>query len=107
VAVEHEVIVAEKLDVSEVLKFVEAAGCDLIVLGTDGLTGMRHRLFGGLAEEVVRLARCPVMVVKGPAAGDPPWGGEAPAPGVAQDLEPPAPEEETEPSPALHGEYLG
>jgi nucleotide-binding universal stress UspA family protein len=66
VVVEYEVIVADRPDVSHVLKIVEAAGCDLIVMGTHGLTGLKHRLFGGLTEEVVRRARCPVMVVKGP-----------------------------------------
>ena len=70
VAVEHEVIVADRPDVSHVLKIVEAAGCDLIVMGTHGLTGLKHRLFGGLTEEVVRRARCPVMVVKAPPAQD-------------------------------------
>ena len=86
---------------------VESTGCDLIVMGTHGHTGLRHRLFGGLTEEVVRLARCPVMVVKGSALGDPPRAAETPTPWVAQGLEPPAREEDTEPISALHGEYLG
>ncbi|MDG3005912.1 universal stress protein [Paludisphaera mucosa] len=64
VAVELEVIVADRPDVAHVLDMVESAGCDLIVMGTHGLTGLKHRLFGGLTEEVVRRARCPVMVVK-------------------------------------------
>jgi nucleotide-binding universal stress UspA family protein len=68
VVVEHEVIVADRPDVAHVLKIVEATGCDLIVMGTHGLSGLKHRLLGGLTEEVVRRARCPVMVVKAPAA---------------------------------------
>ena len=68
VRVEHEVIVTDRPDPSHVLKIVETAGCDLIVMGTHGLSGLKHRLFGGLTEEVVRLARCPVMVVKAPSA---------------------------------------
>jgi nucleotide-binding universal stress UspA family protein len=67
VVVKHEVIVAERPDASHILSIVEATGCDLIVMGTHGLTGLKHRLFGGLTEEVVRQARCPVMVVKAPA----------------------------------------
>jgi nucleotide-binding universal stress UspA family protein len=67
VVVEHEVIVADRPDAAQILKIVETAGCDLIVMGTHGLTGLKHRLFGGLTEEVVRQARCPVMVVKAPA----------------------------------------
>ena len=36
---------------------------DLIVMGTHGRTGLRHMLIGSVAERVVRLAPCPVMVV--------------------------------------------
>jgi nucleotide-binding universal stress UspA family protein len=64
VVVEHEVIVTDRPDASHILKIVETMGCDLIVMGTHGLTGLKHRLFGGLTEDVVRQARCPVMVVK-------------------------------------------
>lgn len=68
VGVEHEVIVADRPDVSHILEILERTGCDLIVMGTHGLTGLKHRLFGSLTEEVVRHARCPVMVVKALAA---------------------------------------
>jgi nucleotide-binding universal stress UspA family protein len=64
VAVEHEVIVADRPDAAQILKILAATGCDLIVMGTHGLTGLKHRLLGGLTEEVVRHARCPVLVVK-------------------------------------------
>lgn len=37
---------------------------DLIVMGTQGRTGMKHVLLGSVAERVVRLADCPVMTVK-------------------------------------------
>ena len=36
---------------------------DLIVMGTHGRTGLRHMLIGSVAERVVRMAPCPVMVV--------------------------------------------
>jgi len=36
----------------------------LIVLGTQGLTGLAHLLIGSTAERVVRHAPCPVMVVR-------------------------------------------
>lgn len=45
---------------------VEAATrgrCDLIVLGTRGLTGFRHLLLGSTAERVVQRAPCPVLAV--------------------------------------------
>lgn len=37
---------------------------DLIVMGTRGLSGLKHVLLGSVAERVVRLAPCPVMTVK-------------------------------------------
>lgn len=37
---------------------------DLIVIGTRGLTGLDHVLFGSVAERTVRLAPCPVLTVK-------------------------------------------
>jgi glycine betaine transporter len=46
-----------------------AASCkaDLIVMGTHGRTGVTHMLLGSVAERVVRMARCPVLVVRGEA----------------------------------------
>jgi nucleotide-binding universal stress UspA family protein len=111
VVVEHGVIVADKPAVAHVLKIVEGSGCDLIVMGTNGLTGLKHRLFGGLTEEVVRLARCPVMVVKGAAAEDTPQDAEAAAPEVPGGpealAEAPAHVEGAELIHAAPGEYLG
>ena len=37
---------------------------DLIVMGTQGRTGLPHLLVGSVAERVVRLAPCPVMVTR-------------------------------------------
>jgi hypothetical protein len=38
--------------------------CDLIVIGTHGRRGLDHVLHGSTAEQVVRAAPCPVLVVK-------------------------------------------
>jgi nucleotide-binding universal stress UspA family protein len=37
---------------------------DLIVIGTHGLSGLKHLLLGSIAERVVQKAPCPVLTVK-------------------------------------------
>lgn len=49
------------------LEIAEAAkdlGADLIVISTHGYTGVKHVWFGSIAEQVVRHAACPVLVVR-------------------------------------------
>jgi nucleotide-binding universal stress UspA family protein len=41
---------------------------NLIVMGTRGLSGLKHAMLGSVAERVVRLAPCPVLTVKDPEA---------------------------------------
>jgi nucleotide-binding universal stress UspA family protein len=67
VRVEHEVIIADRPGPSHILDILDKLGCDLIVMGTHGRTWPKHLLFGSVTDEVVRRARCPVMVVKAPA----------------------------------------
>jgi nucleotide-binding universal stress UspA family protein len=38
--------------------------CDLIVVGTHGRKGFGRLLFGSVAEQVVRTARCPVLTLR-------------------------------------------
>jgi nucleotide-binding universal stress UspA family protein len=79
VRVEHQVIVADRPGARHILEILDRLGCDLIVMGTHGRSWVKQRLFGSVTEEVVRRARCPVMVVKAPAPGQ-----DAPAPEPAQ-----------------------
>lgn len=44
----------------------EAWGADLIVLGTHGRRGWRRLLLGSTAEEVARLAKPPVLLIRKP-----------------------------------------
>lgn len=47
-------------------KLVEATGrpdIDMVITSTHGYMGLRHVLLGSTAEQLVRLARCPVLVV--------------------------------------------
>jgi nucleotide-binding universal stress UspA family protein len=37
---------------------------DLLVISTHGYTGLKHVLMGSIAEQVVRYAPCPVLVVR-------------------------------------------
>jgi len=51
--------------VKEAADIIEMSGnYDLIVMGTQGRTGLPHLLIGSVAERVVREARCPVLVTK-------------------------------------------
>lgn len=50
---------------------------DAIVMGTRGLTGLKHVFLGSTAERVVRMAPCPVLTVKAEDAEDAEAGEEA------------------------------
>ncbi|HEU4420832.1 MAG TPA: universal stress protein [Planctomycetota bacterium] len=54
---------------AQVLACTKANDADLIVMGTQGHTGLRHALLGSTAERVVRLAECPVLTVRGRTDG--------------------------------------
>ena len=49
---------------SRILEVAEALGARLIVMGSQGRTGLPRALLGSKAESVVRLARIPVTIVK-------------------------------------------
>lgn len=44
----------------------EEIDADMIVMGTRGLTGIKHVVLGSVAERTIRTAPCPVLTVKGP-----------------------------------------
>jgi nucleotide-binding universal stress UspA family protein len=48
-----------------IVDMAESRDVDLIVMGTHGRTGLTHALMGSVAERVVRLAPCPVLVTRG------------------------------------------
>jgi len=48
----------------EIVRIAQDERADLIVMATTGLTGLRHIIFGSVAEKVVRLALCPVLTVR-------------------------------------------
>src|SRR4051812_23247990 len=56
----------------EILWLAREIRCALIVMGTQGQTGLARLLMGSVAEQVVRHAPCPVVTVKSPARELPP-----------------------------------
>jgi nucleotide-binding universal stress UspA family protein len=48
----------------EVADLAAREKADLIVLTSHGRTGLRHLLIGSVAERVIRLAHCPVLVLR-------------------------------------------
>lgn len=48
----------------EIADFAKEAGAGLIVMPSHGRTGLAHLLIGSVAERVVRLAPCPVLVLR-------------------------------------------
>lgn len=56
---------------SAILDYTEETEIDIIVMGTHGRRGLRRLLLGSVAEEVVRLAPCPVLTVPERADGGP------------------------------------
>jgi len=49
-----------------IVEFARESEIDLIVIGKHGLGRLEHMLGGSVTEKVLRLAQCPVMVVKHP-----------------------------------------
>lgn len=57
-------LVAEGQAAPTIVEKARARGADLIVLSTHGRTGLKRLWLGSTAEQVVRHATCPVLVVR-------------------------------------------
>jgi nucleotide-binding universal stress UspA family protein len=64
VAIETHVVESTRNAETAICEFAESMDADLIVIGSHGHTGLMHMLLGSTAEQVVRHAKCPVLVVK-------------------------------------------
>lgn len=53
-----------------ILSYAEAAGVDIIVMGTHGRTGLDRYTLGSVAEKVVRLSDVPVLTVRSNTDGE-------------------------------------
>lgn len=86
-----------EIPADEIVALASDVGADVIVVGTHGRRGMRRWVLGSVAESVVRLADCAVLVVRqrgnldvADAAGEsrsaePPKGESARSPGSARE----------------------
>lgn len=55
-------VLREGAAADEIVNAARDEGTDLIVISTHGIGGWRHLMFGLVAEKVIRLAPCPVLV---------------------------------------------
>jgi hypothetical protein len=55
--------------VPTIVDYAKNHAVDLIVMGTQGRTGIAHLIIGSVAEGVVRTAPCPVLTTKPVAVG--------------------------------------
>lgn len=49
---------------AEIVRYARNKNIDLIVLSTHGRTGLAHAILGSVAENVVRMAPCPVLTIR-------------------------------------------
>jgi universal stress protein A len=66
IQVEH--VLSEGEPASEIIRFANGMNADLIVMGSHGRGGLARVLMGSVAEQVLRRASCPLMIVKAPIA---------------------------------------
>jgi universal stress protein A len=61
---EGTVLVVHGVPFQSIVDIARDQHVDLIVIGTQGCTGLAHLFLGSVAEKVVRLAPCPVLVTR-------------------------------------------
>jgi nucleotide-binding universal stress UspA family protein len=59
-----ETVVLDGKPAAQIVKFAEENKIDLIVIGTQGKRGLERLLLGSVAEQVIRMAPCKILVVK-------------------------------------------
>jgi len=63
---EGEIVVVHGIPFHEIIETAKTRQVDLIIMGTHGRTSLQYVLLGSVAEKVVRLAPCPVLVARQP-----------------------------------------
>lgn len=62
--IDIKVLILSDIEIWEMLKNDSVKEADLLVIGSHGCRGWREHLIGSNTEKVVRLAECPVLVIK-------------------------------------------
>ena len=75
----------------EIVRYADARDVDLIIMGTHGRSGVAHLLLGSVAEQVVRTAPCPVLLVRHPKRAVTKVKASAPASSRGQTVAPVSP----------------
>jgi len=60
---EFESVILSGHPAREIINFAAREDIDLIVIGTHGFTGLDRMIFGSVAEKVIKMASCPVLVI--------------------------------------------
>ncbi len=63
-ALEIEGVIRFGVPYVEIIKFAQEEEIDMIVMGSQGVMGIRHLLLGSTTDKVIRKAPCPVLTVR-------------------------------------------
>jgi nucleotide-binding universal stress UspA family protein len=63
--VRGKVLILSGVTYDEIVRAARSERADLIVMGSHGWTGLKKLLMGSVAERVVGLSPCPVLIVRG------------------------------------------
>lgn len=58
--------------VGNILTAIESQRIDMVVISTHGISGWRPLVFGSIAEKLIRLVQCPLMLLRSTEPPDPP-----------------------------------
>ena len=64
VKVDKAIIVATSPCAAAIIDYAKKNNVDLIVVGTKGMTGIKHFLLGSVANNIISHAHCPVLAVR-------------------------------------------
>ena len=64
VKVDKAIIVAPSSSAAAIIDYAKKNNVDLIVVGTKGMSGLKHFLLGSVANNIISHAHCPVLAVK-------------------------------------------